>query len=250
MTESYVLPYSKYPDQIGDWRDKKKRLWYQGHIEMLNSNMVSVVGTRSPSEEGIKTAKEVTSIAVSEGFCVVSGMAKGIDTVAHSMALGLQGKTIAVMGTYIDDCYPKENFGLKEEIAKNGLVLSQFSYSSEISRYNFPKRNELMAQLSTINIVIEAGEKSGTKYQVKKALHLNKKIVFFNHLIDQKCAWVSQSLSHEDCFLMEDISDFGKWIVGQKEDGGEKEGEAEAEVEAEVVPSSPVDNGKLEQRAT
>ena len=182
MTSKRLLPYNDYPLQLESWKEQKKSLWYLGNPSILNDNMVSIIGTRNPSKEGIIKTKEITEIAVSCRFCVVSGMAKGIDTMAHRKTLETGGNTIAVIPTHINACYPKENIDLKNRIAKSGLVLSQFSPDSKTGKYNFPMRNELMAQLSAISIIVEAGPKSGTRYQIEKAVKLKRSIVFFNLL--------------------------------------------------------------------
>ena len=213
----YLLSYNKYPKQIKSWADNNKPLWYLGNPKILNLPMVSIIGTRSPSSAGTQNAIDVAKNVVSQGFCVVSGMAKGIDTAAHFATLDLNGSTIAVMGTPVKDCYPKENLKLKEKIIKSGLILSQFHPEAKTNRYNFPRRNELMAELSLISIVIEAGPNSGVQHQIRKAVQLKKKIVFFKDLVKKNHKWVSQYLEYENCFVFNNTSEFKDWITREKE---------------------------------
>ena len=214
---SPLLPHKYYPEQLKPWVDGNRPLWYLGDHKILNLPMISIIGTRAPSPEGVKNAMEVAKILVSQSFCVVSGMAKGIDTAAHSSTLDSGGNTIAVMGTSIQECYPKENANLKDKIINSGLVLSQFSPERKTSRYNFPKRNELMAELSLASIVVEAGPKSGVQHQLKKTVQLKKKIIFFKNLVEKNYNWVSQYLKYKNCLVFSNISDFEAWVVCEKE---------------------------------
>ena len=178
------LPYNIYPESLSSWKERKKPLWH--------------LGTRTPSKQGVLNAKEITKISVDKGFCIVSGMAKGIDAIAHSQALDSKGHTIAVMGTSIEACYPKENLDLKKRIMKSGLVLSQFKRGERPKKHNFPKRNELMAELSFASVVVEAGSISGVRYQIEKAFQLRKEIVFLKPGIDLKYKWVSKYLNYNN----------------------------------------------------
>jgi DNA processing protein len=182
-------------------------LWYQGNLELLQMPLASVVGTREVSPEGIARTKRLTALLVEEGFCVVSGLAKGVDRVAHEVALQMDGYTIAVMGTPIDDCYPKENGPLKNEISRRGLILSQFEPHSPILRSNFPRRNILMAALSSATFVVEAGLDSGTKHQVKAAVERGKPVAFLASLVDRDYPWVRDALDSGFGFVIEQPED-------------------------------------------
>jgi DNA processing protein len=124
----------------------------------------------------------------------VSALAAGVDMVAHETALRRGGKTIAVMGTPIDQCFPKENKWLKKEIAEKGLVLSQFPPASPIHRSNFPRRNEVMALLSAVTFVVEAQIDGGTRHQVAASLTLGKKVAFLNSVAEQNFPWVMDAI--------------------------------------------------------
>src|SRR5205814_9222540 len=93
--------------------DNEAVLWCKGDSRLLRMPLASVVGTRDVSEEGVRRTKKLTTVLVNEGFCIVSGLAKGVDRVAHETALNMNGYTIAVMGTPIDQCYPAEHQALK-----------------------------------------------------------------------------------------------------------------------------------------
>lgn len=169
-------------------------LWLLGNRELMALPLAAVVGTRDVSTEGIARTKKLTALLVREGFCVVSGLAQGVDTVAHRTALEAGGRTIAVMGTPIDDCYPRENAALKAEIAEKGLVISQFAPGTRIHRANFPQRNVLMAAMSCITFVVEAGVNSGTRHQVKAAVKMGKRVAFLASLAAKGFPWISDAL--------------------------------------------------------
>src|ERR1700677_1091340 len=183
-----------YPLSLSNWRGGEESLWVMGNYGLLQMPLASVVGKREVSAEGVARTKKITSILVREGFCVVSGLAQGVDTVAHTQALRLGGMTIAVMGTPIDECYPKDNFDLKQEIARNGLVISQFAPGSSVQRGNFPRRNILMAALSSITIVVEADIDSGTRHQVKAAIEMGRQVGFMASLVERNFPWVLDAL--------------------------------------------------------
>jgi DNA processing protein len=173
---------------------KGRRIWYLGNLALLSMPTVSVIGTRNPSNEGIVRTRKVVRILVENGFCVVSGLARGIDSVAHQQTLDLNGFTVAVMGTPIHLCYPKENASLKNRIAEDGLVISQFPPEQKIRPDNFPQRNALMAELGLLTIVTEAGQRSGTRHQVRSAVNLGRKVGFLASMVDRNYTWVSEAL--------------------------------------------------------
>lgn len=170
------------PDLVGQF----STLFYKGQIDLLKRPSVSVVGTRKPSVEGMARAKRVTALLVEMGFVVVSGLAKGIDTVAHRTALDLGGLTIAVFGTPIHKIYPAENRPLASEIEKSGLILSPAAPHEETGRYLFPRRNRLMAMITQATIIIEAGETSGVIHQAAECLKQKRKLLVLKSLIDNK----------------------------------------------------------------
>ena len=195
MSASAEIPTDRMPEALKDWTSKSRSLWYRGDLSLLSGPMVSIVGTRTPSPEGVARAQRVTRAAVDAGWVVVSGLALGVDAVAHRTTLDAGGRTIAVLGTSIDRCYPKEHAALKSEIEKHGLVLSQFPMGSQVHRGNFPTRNTLMAALSALTLVVEAGEKSGTRHQVRSAVKMNRLVGFLRSLADAPYPWLEEVLA-------------------------------------------------------
>lgn len=190
-----VLTENFYPASLARIRSfERSPLWYLGDPSLLSKPLAAIVGTREVSAEGIRNTSRLSAILTKAGFGVVSGLAKGVDRAAHESALSCGGLTVAVMGTPIEQCYPREHRELKEEISEHGLVISQFKPGSPVHRSNFPKRNELMAQLCEVTFVVEASLDSGTKHQVKAATRCGHKVGFLRAVWEKKYPWVIEAV--------------------------------------------------------
>lgn len=172
----------QYPQKLRDADHPIELLYFQGLWDLINTRCIAIVGTREPSEEGRRRAAKLARLFAADGFTVVSGLARGIDTVAHTTAVAAGGFTIAVLGTPITDCYPYENRELQRQIADRHLVISQVPivrYSRQHFRANshfFPERNATMSALTEATVIIEAGETSGTLVQARHALKQKRKL--------------------------------------------------------------------------
>lgn len=151
-------------------------LYYQGYWNYTDAPSVAVVGSREPSGDGRKRARRLVKKLVKKGYAIVSGLAEGIDTEAHTTALAVGGDTIAVLGTPITQQYPSSNQALRNTIAERNLVISQYPVCSTVKRYFFPERNKTMAALADATVVVEAGETSGTQVQATTALQQGRKV--------------------------------------------------------------------------
>jgi DNA processing protein len=166
------------------------------HLAQENRR-VSIIGTRNPSEKGIKNAQKITEFLVNNDVVIVSGLAKGIDTIAHRTTIEKGGNTIAVIGTPLDNCYPKENTLLQNKIMNEHLLISQFKIGSVVYPSNFPARNRTMALISQASIIIEAGEKSGTMHQGWEALRLGRRLFILEDLANNKnLTWPSKLIEY------------------------------------------------------
>lgn len=181
-----------YPQKLRDAKHPIELFYYQGHWELIYSPCISVVGTRNPSAEGIKRTKKLVNLLLKDGYTIVSGLAKGIDTIAHRTAIASNGSTIAVIGTPLNQVYPKENKDLQNLIKHNYLAISQvpfFRYSKQgpqINKLFFPERNKLMSAISLATIIVEAGETSGTLVQARAALEQGRKLFILNNNFENK----------------------------------------------------------------
>ena len=159
-------------------------LFARGNIDLLNEKAVSVVGSRNASFEGLKNTEKFVSSLLRRNIVVVAGLAKGIDTQAHCTTLENGSKTIAVIGTAINQYYPKENRMLQDEIVRNGLVISQFSPYAKTERWHFPVRNATMSGISIATVIMEAGETSGALIQADYALKQNRMVLIPKKAVD------------------------------------------------------------------
>jgi DNA processing protein len=207
MTSDAINPQNNPATEPDLFSRGIQKLWCLGDLSLLNLPKVSIVGTRRISADGQARTIKLTAELVDRGFCIVSGLATGVDMIAHKTALRRGGKTIAVMGTPIDQCFPKENEWLKKEIAEKGLVLSQFPPGSPIHRSNFPRRNEVMALLSAVTFVVEAQIDSGTRHQVAASLTLGKKVAFLNSVAEQNFPWVKDTIQTGNGVIIKNTDD-------------------------------------------
>ncbi len=166
-----------YPYNLKQIEDCPPILYALGNIELLkDDNMLAIVGARDASLSALKCADVLSSKLAEKGITIVSGMAKGIDSSAHSGALSVNGKTIAVLGTGVDVVYPKEKEDLYKKLIKNGLVISEYPFKTQPQASNFPRRNRIVSGLSKGVMVVEAGLKSGSIITANIALEQGRDV--------------------------------------------------------------------------
>lgn len=154
---------------------------------MLKTNVISIIGSRACSENGRQLAKKFTKELVYQGLTIASGMATGIDTVAHQTALQEEGKTIAVLGCGLRHIFPKENEELYQQIIKkSGLVITEYAPNVKAKSENFLERNRIVSGLSLGILVIEASYRSGTSVTAKLAKQQGRKIFALPHEVNDK----------------------------------------------------------------
>ena len=158
----------EYPQALYKLTDMPLILYCRGNIDLLKSDCFAVVGTRYPTKYGIRICEEFVA-KLAERFCIVSGLARGIDSNAHNVTLQNMGSTIAVLGCGVDIVYPSENSNLYKEIIKNGLIISEYDIGMQANPYNFPARNRIISGLSCGILIPEAGEKSGSMITLEYA---------------------------------------------------------------------------------
>ena len=194
-----------YPKQLLDLTYPPIVLFYKGDISIINSKCISIVGSRIVNEYGEKMCSQITH-CLSKKYTVVSGLAKGIDSLAHKHSLK-NGKTIGILGCGIDYIYPKCNSDLYYEMEKYHLILSEYPFDTEPTKFNFPWRNRIIAALSESLIVIQAKQYSGTMLTVNEALKLDRTIYALPHRIDDELGAGCNFLIQEGAsiLLTEDI---------------------------------------------
>jgi DNA processing protein len=165
-----------YPDAFRTLPDPPYLLFAAGNLELLGTPGVGVVGTRSPTDYGLRAAASLSGSLARAGLTIVSGMAKGIDAAAHAAALDAGGTTVGVLGHGIDRVYPPENAKLFSRVRERGLLITELAPGEEPNAGNFPRRNRLIAALSLGVLVVEMGEKSGAQHTVTYALEQGKEV--------------------------------------------------------------------------
>ncbi|HXX80273.1 MAG TPA: DNA-processing protein DprA [Thermodesulfovibrionales bacterium] len=166
----------EYPPMLRQIEDAPVNLYIRGAIKNEDRFAIALVGSRKATPYGKAMAERLSSTLAESGFTIVSGMARGIDTIAHTGSLSSGGRTIAVLGSGLDKFYPPENRGLMERITSSGYVVSEFSFGTLPNRENFPRRNRVISGLSFGVIVVEAASDSGALITASSALEQNREV--------------------------------------------------------------------------
>ena len=186
-----------YPERLQDAAHPIELLYFRGWWDLIDApKRIAVVGTREISDDGVRRTRKLVRQLVQAGYTIVSGLARGVDTIAHQTAIEAGGQTIAVIGTPITECYPKENRDLQEQIARDYLLVSQVPicrYAAQDYRANrlfFPERNATMSALSHATVIVEASNTSGTLAQARAAFQQGRKLfILESNFQDETLTW-------------------------------------------------------------
>ncbi|SKA00181.1 DNA processing protein [Pilibacter termitis] len=174
--EQYVsILDPQYPKMLKEIYNPPTVLFFRGDFSLTARPCLSVVGSRDMSELGVKSVNMILS-PLTKYFVVVSGLATGIDSIAHKVTLGNNGRTIAVIGTGLDVFYPKHHELLQKHIAKNHLVLSEYPSGTSPRKHHFPERNRIIAGLSAGTVVFEAKMRSGSLITCERAMESGREV--------------------------------------------------------------------------
>ncbi len=166
----------EYPQLLKKIYDPPIIFYSLGEIQEKDKYSIAVVGTRQPTNYGRLQAEKFTSDLASQNITIISGLARGIDSIAHNAALKKGGRTIAVIGSGLDVIYPPENKKLFDEISEKGTIISEYSLGTKPDAQNFPKRNRIISGLSLGSIIIETGIKGGAMQTASFALDQNREV--------------------------------------------------------------------------
>lgn len=198
---------AEYPDSLRRIPDPPVLLFVLGEMVHADSVAVSIVGTRRPSTYGKVVTDKISRELVELGFSIISGLARGVDTIAHSTALNQGGRTLAVIGSGLDVIYPPENRDLFHRILEHGAIISEYGMGSAPDAANFPKRNRIIAGLSLGTIVTEADFKSGAIITANFALEYNKEVFCIPGNITSSKSRGCNHLIQEGAKLVADVND-------------------------------------------
>ena len=215
-----------YPPRLRTIVDPPPCLYSSGDICAVDDNAVAVVGTRSASDYGRKVAREISSGLASLGFTVISGMARGIDAMAHDAALNNGGRTIAVLGSGVDIAYPPEHDKLYQRIREQGAVVSELPMGTRPLAFNFPARNRLISGLSIGVVVVEATEKSGSLITAASALEQGREIFAVPGQAGASRSRGPHQLIRQGAKLVESVEDIIEEIAPQLRRRGQSQSQA------------------------
>lgn len=167
---------ASFPHYLRHIYDPPSLLFYKGNIDLLKENLLSVVGSRAHSRYAAEVLEAFVPRLIDNDFVLVSGLAKGVDTLTHQLTIKHLGKTIAVIGCGLDQCYPYENKALQEIISKEHLLLSEYPAGTKPLRHHFPMRNRIIAGISLGTLVIEAKYRSGSLITANIALKEGREV--------------------------------------------------------------------------
>lgn len=180
-----------YPPNLRAVHDRPPILFIAGHIAPTDARAVAVVGARKATQAGIEQATRIAEYLIQTGYTVVSGLAEGIDTAAHTGALKNKGRTLAVIGTGLTRTYPPQNHALQRKIAERCAVISQFWPDAPPTKRSFPMRNATMSGIALATVVVEASETSGARTQARLAL-AHGRPVFLTRTLVERQPWAQQ----------------------------------------------------------
>ncbi|MBY6036106.1 DNA-processing protein DprA [Fictibacillus nanhaiensis] len=206
--------HKDYPVRLKTIFDPPWVLYGKGDWSALKQDkMISVVGTRHPSKEGLLALKKVIHPLICDSWTVISGLALGIDTFSHELCIKNDSKTVAVLGSGLQRVYPRENSKLAEQITKQGLLLSEFPPTVPPKRWHFPIRNRIISGLSKATLVAEARTKSGSLITADQALEQGRDVFAIPGSILEECAAGTNFLIQNGAKLVMSAEDIqNEWL--------------------------------------
>ncbi len=196
-----------YPSQLQEISSPPPLLFLRGNKQLLSQPQIAIVGSRNPSAIGKQTAIDFAYSLAQQGFTITSGLALGIDAASHQGALNAKGHTIAITGTGLDRVYPARNKDLATEIAKMGLLISEFPPGTSAKANHFPRRNRIISGLSIGLLVIEAAKQSGSLITARMALDENREVFAIPGSIHNPLARGCNALIKQGAKLVENTQD-------------------------------------------
>lgn len=196
-----------YPRSLRWIADPPSVLYIRGRLAASHQLALAVIGSRKPTPYGKMSAQRFGQTLAEHGYTVVSGLARGIDSLAHRGALQAGGQTLAVLGSGINVVYPPENQGLYEQICSQGAVLSEFPLNTKPDRWNFPRRNRIISGLALGTLVIEAAANSGSLHTARYALDQGREVFAVPGRIDAPNSRGTNDLIKKGAKLVESIDD-------------------------------------------
>jgi DNA processing protein len=196
LTHTFESLLGRQPNEF-EAKSAAKRFYVRGSLPTpLPTPRVSIVGSRKASPEGLSDARTIAKILVEKKVVIVSGLAEGIDTAAHETAIQTGGRTIAVLGTPLNETFPRKNFKLQQQIMRHHLAISEFPIGHHTIRKDFVARNRTMALISDATIIVEALETSGSRHQGWEALRLGRSVFIWKSILNKQLEWPGEMIRY------------------------------------------------------
>jgi DNA processing protein len=196
-----------YPQALLQVYDPPVMLYVRGDAQILNSPSLSIVGTRRPTVYGSQMAERMGRELAARGLTIVSGLARGIDAIAHQGATAVGGLAIGVLGTGIDVCYPKENKKLYEKVLERGAIVSEFPVGSHPAPENFPVRNRIIAGMPLGVIIVEGKQYSGSLITARLAMEFGREVFGVPGNVTQEVSFAPNLLIKQGAKLVTNAED-------------------------------------------
>jgi DNA processing protein len=197
----------EYPQSLLQIYDPPVMLYVRGDTETLNSPSLSIVGTRRPTVYGTQMAERMGRDLASRGLTIISGLARGIDAIAHQGATAVGGRAIGVLGTGIDVCYPKENKKLYERVLERGAIISEFPTGSHPAPENFPVRNRIIAGMPLGVVIVEGKQYSGSLITARLAMEFGREVFGVPGNVTQEVSFAPNLLIKQGAKLVTNAED-------------------------------------------
>jgi DNA processing protein len=198
----------EYPFHLKHIYDPPAFLFVRGELHESEKHAIALVGTRAASAYGMQMAEKFARGFASFGITTVSGLARGIDTVAHTATLKEHGRTVAVLGSGVDVVYPSENRELAERIVKHGALISEFPMGTKPDATNFPRRNRIISGISLGTVIVETGIEGGAMLTASLAFDQNREVFAIpNNVNDRRPSGTHYLIKHEKATLVEHVED-------------------------------------------
>jgi len=197
----------EYPQSLLQIYDPPVLLYARGDVQVLNLPSVSIVGTRRPTLYGTQMAERMGREIAARGVVVVSGMARGIDAIAHKGAMTVNGRAVGVLGTGINVCYPKENKKLYEKVLERGAIVSEFPLGTHPAPENFPIRNRIVAGMPLGVVVVEGAQYSGSLITARLAMEFGREVFGVPGNVTQPVSFAPNQLIRQGAKLVTNGAD-------------------------------------------
>jgi DNA processing protein len=211
--QALTLSDDAYPKRFLNCFDPPPLLYYRGAASLNDSKMLAVVGTRTSTDYGKQVTEQLVEDLSAEGIVIISGLAYGIDAIAHKAALKNNLKTIAVVGHGLDTIYPSQHKSLAKEIVLQGGILTEFTSKTKPDKHNFPTRNRIVAGMSDATIVVESSVKGGSLITAKMALSYNRDVFAFpGRSTDARSGGCNQLIKNNQAVLLTDAKQLLEYL--------------------------------------